>query len=87
MIIKESEKRDKFLDLTRELKKLWNIMVAVILTKICMLGTVTKRLGKGPEDLEIRRRVETILTTALSSARILWRVLETWGDLQSLKIQ
>ena len=46
------------------------------------LGTVTKGLIKGLEDLEIRGRVETIQTTALlRSARILRRVLETWGDL------
>ena len=29
------------------------------------LGTVTKGLGLGLEDLEIRERVETIQTTAL----------------------
>ena len=39
------------------------------------------------EDLEIRGRVETIQITALSkSARLLRRVMETWGDLQSLKL-
>ena len=42
------------------------------------LGTVTKGLIKGQEDLEIKGRVETIHTTALlRSARILRRVLET----------
>ena len=42
------------------------------------LDTVTKRLVKGLEDLEIRGRVETIQTTALlRSARILRRVLKT----------
>ena len=49
------------------------------------LGTVTKGLVEGPEDLEIRRRVETIQnTTLLRSARIL-RVLENWWDLLSLR--
>ena len=39
----------------------------------------------GLEDLEVGRRVETIQTTALPrTARILRRVLETWGDLLSL---
>ena len=52
------------------------------------LGTVTKGLLKGPEDLEIGGRVETIQTKALlRTARILKRVLETWGDLLSLKLQ
>ena len=50
--------------------------------------TVTKGLLKGLEDLEIGGRVETIQTTALlRAARIPRRVLETWGDLLSLKIQ
>ena len=56
--------------------------VTVIPVEMCALGTVTKRLVKGLEDLEIRGQVETILTTALlGSDRILRRVLETCGDL------
>ena len=52
------------------------------------LGTITKGLLKGLEDLEIGGRMETIQTTALlRTARILRRVLETWGDLLSLKRQ
>ena len=48
-------------------------------------GTVTKRLLKGLEDLEVGGRVVTIKTTALlRTAGILRRVLETWGDLLSL---
>ena len=51
-------------------------------------GTVTKGLLKGLEDLEVGGRVETIQTTALlKTARILRRVLETWGDLLSLNLQ
>ena len=54
-------------------------MVTVILIVIGALGTVTKGLLKGLEDLEIRGQVETILTTVLlRSTRILRRVLETW---------
>ena len=46
--------------------------------------TVTKGLLKGLEDLEVGGRVDTIQTRALlRTARILWRVLETWGDLQT----
>ena len=52
------------------------------------LGKVTKVLVQGLKDLEIRGRVDTIQITALlRSARILRRVLETWGDLLSLKLQ
>ena len=51
-------------------------------------GTITKGLFKGLEDLEVGGRVATIqLTALLRMARILRRVLETWGDLLSLKLQ
>ena len=86
MKLKEGEKKDKYLDLARKLKKLWKIKVTVILNEIGALYTVTKGLVKGLEELEIRTRVETIQTTALlRSARILRKVLEFWGDLPSLK--
>ena len=52
------------------------------------LGTVTKGLVKCLEDFEISGRVETIqMIRLLGSARILRRVLETWEDLLSLKLQ
>ena len=86
--LKECKKKDKYLDLARELKKLWNMKVTIISIVIGAFGTVTKWLLKGLEDLEVRGRVETIQTTALlRTARILRRVLETWGDLLSLKLQ
>ena len=86
--LKESEKKDKYLDLARELKKLWNMKVTIVPIVIGALGTVTKGLLKGLEDLEVGGWVESIQTTAfLRTARILRRDLETWGDLLSLKLQ
>ena len=86
--LKESEKKDKYVDLARQLKKLWNMKVTIILIVIGAFGKVTKGLLKGLEDLEVRGRVETIQTTALlKSAGILKSVLETWGELLSLKLQ
>ena len=41
--LKESEKRDKYLDLARELKKLRNMKVAVIPVVIDALGTEKKK--------------------------------------------
>ena len=74
--LKECEKKDKYHDFARELKKLWNMQVTII--QIGAFGTVTKGLLKGLEDLEVSGRVETIQTTALlRTARILRRVLET----------
>ena len=76
--LKESEKKDKYLDLARELKKLWNMKVTIVPIVIGVLGTVTKGLLKGLEDLDVGGRVATIQTTALlRTARILRRVLET----------
>ena len=59
--------------LQKSLEIYWMHDVPII---IDALGTVTKELSKGLEDLEIKERVETIQTTALlRSARILcWRL-------------
>ena len=55
--------------------------VTIISLVIDALGTVTKELLKGLEDLEVGGLVETIQIT-----RILRSVVETWGDLLSLKL-
>ena len=75
--LKECEKKDKYLDLARGLKKKkWNMKVTIIRIVIGALGTVAKGLLKGLEDLEVGRRVETIQTKALlRTVRILRRVL------------
>ena len=76
--MKESKKKDKYVDFAREFKKLWNMKVTIVPIVIGALGTITKGLLKGLEDLEVGGRVETIQTTALlRTARILRRVLET----------
>ena len=85
--LKECEKKDQYLELARELKKLWNIQVTIIPIVIGAFGTVTKWLLKGLEDLEFGGLVETIQTTALlRTPRIVWRVLETWWDLRRLDV-
>ena len=85
--LKECEKKDKYLDLARELKKLWNMQVTIIPIVNGAFGTVSKGLLKELEDLEVGGREETIQTTALlRTARILRRVLGTWGDLLSLRL-
>ncbi len=76
--LKECEKKDKYLDLARESKKLWNMQVTIIPIVIGAFGTVIKGLLKGLEDLEVGGLVETIQTTALlRTARKLRSVLET----------
>ena len=44
--IKENEIRDKYLDLARELRKLWNIRVTVVPFVVGALGTTSKVLEK-----------------------------------------
>ena len=76
--LEECEKKDKYLDLARELKKLWNMKVTVISIVIGAFSTVTKGLLKGLDDLEVGERVETIQTTALlRTDKVLRRVPET----------
>ena len=75
---KENEKKDKYFDIARELKKLWNMKVIFIPFIIGAHSTVPKVLVQGLEDLEIRGGFETVQTTTfLRSARLLRRVLET----------
>ena len=84
----KSEKKHKYLDLAKEMNRLWNMKVTIILILIGALGTLTIGLVQGLDDLEITGRVKTNTTAALlRSARILRRVLEIWGDLFSLKLQ
>ena len=72
--LKECEKKDKYLDLARELKKLWNMQMTIIPIVIGAFGTVTKGLLKRLEDLVVGGRVETIQTTTL--LRTAW--VESW---------
>ena len=59
--LKESAKKDKYLDLDWELKKkLWKMKVTIITIVVGAFGTVTKGLLKGLEVLEVRGRAETI---------------------------
>ena len=54
------EKKHKYLDLGKELKKTWNMKVTTIPIVIGAFGTVTKGLLKGLDDLEVKGRVGTI---------------------------
>ena len=61
----ECEKKNKYLFLARELKKLWNMKVMIVPIVTGAFGTVTKELLKGSEDLEVGGRGETIQMTTL----------------------
>ena len=70
----ECEKRDKFRDLARELKKLGNMKVTIISIVIGTLGTVTKGLLKQPKNMEITGRVKT------SKLQHYWDRPEYWKE-------
>ena len=57
--LKECEKKDKYLDLVGELKKLWNMKVTIVPIVTGAFGTITKGLLKGLEDLEVSGGIET----------------------------
>ena len=63
--LKENEKRDKYLDIARELKKLWSMKVTKIPIVIGALSRIIKGLRRRIENLEIRGQVETVQITAL----------------------
>ena len=87
MKIKENKKREKYLDLARELKILLNMKVTVMPIVIGELGMIPKGLVRGLEELKIGGRAVTIINAALLRlARILSRVPETRGNLLSLRL-
>ena len=52
MKIKENEKRDKYSELARELRKLWNMKVSGTPIVITAFGTFSKGLLRDREELE-----------------------------------
>ena len=58
--VKENKKRDKYVNLATELKKLWSMKVTLIPIVIGVQGRVTEVLVQGLENLEIKGWVETI---------------------------
>ena len=49
--LKENEEKNKYLDLSRELKKLWIMKVTFIKNVIGALDTVTEKIGTGTREL------------------------------------
>ena len=72
--LKECEKRDKYLDLARELKKLWNRKVTIIPIVIGTFGTVTKGLLKGLEIWKLATEWRP------SKQEHYWKLPEYWEE-------
>ena len=74
---KEIEKIEKYQDLVRELKKLWDMRIVVSPIVIGALGTTPKKLPKRLKDIGIKTNIgEMHKTVILNTARILRKVLE-----------
>ena len=54
---KEVEKIEKYLDLARELKKLWNMKVIVVRLVVGALGTPAKELEKRSKTVGIETKI------------------------------
>ena len=73
--LKECKMKNKYIDLTRELKKLEKIKVTIVPIVIGAFGTVTKGLLKSLRGLEVGETIQ--MTALLRTARLLRRVLKT----------
>ena len=79
---KEVEKIEKYLDLARELKKVWNMRVAVVPLVIGAQGTPAKALEKRLKTIGTETKVTELQKTVLiHTSRILRNVLEVSGVL------
>ena len=78
VIEKESEKVEKYQDLKREIKKLWNLRsFDVIPVVVGALGSVSRRIAQGLEQIGIEVRIGLLQKTALlGTVRILRKVFE-----------
>ena len=74
---KEVEEIDKYLDLARKLKKVWNMKVTVVLLVAGVLCTPIKALQKRLETIGIETKITELQNTFLiHTSRILRRVHE-----------
>ena len=75
--LKEYEKKDKYLDPARELKKLWNMKVTIIPIVIGAFGTVTKGLLKGPDR---DKTINHIISECNKLAKKEYKTIHDWVE-------
>ena len=74
---KEVEKIEKYLDLARELKKVWNMKVTVVPLVVGALGTPAKALEKRLKTIGIETKItELQKAIMIHTSRILRKVIE-----------
>ena len=73
---KEVEKIERYLDLARELKKVWNMKVIVVPLKVGALGTPVKELEKRLKTICIEIKINELLKAVfIHTSRILRKVI------------
>ena len=79
---KDVEEIEKYLDLARELKKVWNMKVTVVLLVAGVLCTPIKALQERLETIGIETKITELQKTfSIHTSRILRRVHEVWDVL------
>ena len=74
---KEKEKIEKYQDLRRELKKIWDVRLKIIPLVVDCLGAIPKQFGNILKETGITAEIGQVQTTVLLRiARILRKVLE-----------
>ena len=74
---KEVEKIEKYLNLARELKEMWNTKATVVIFVVAALGTPAKALEKRLKTIGIETKLTELQKTVLTQiSRILRKVLE-----------
>ena len=64
-VVEKKEKIEKYQDLARELKKIWNTKVKVVPIVLGSLGTIPPLLTNRLEGIGIRTRIVELQKTAL----------------------
>ena len=74
---KEEEKIEKYIDLAREVAKLWNVRAKIIPVVIAALGTISNDLEERINEMGLSLKTAQIqMSVLLGTARILRKVLE-----------
>ena len=74
---KEKDKIEKYQDLGRELQKIWNVKVKIILLVVASLGAIPKQFGNRLKQIGIAGGTAPVQKTLLlGTARMLRKLLE-----------
>ena len=78
MELSQNEKVEKYQDLAREVRRIWQVKVKVIPIEMEALGTIPKALKSNLEDIGVDIDVEVLQKSVLlGTARILRKLLES----------